>query len=143
MKLFRFTSEEIGAEKCGSCNWETEVFYWLSDTRENALKEIESLKEDFEFDEPRALCGSCIADLLVDEGYEIKQPIITVEVTSDVIERMDGREKWQDEDGLYAYETKNLKQLLDDPEDDTNESTRVLLEELYDKVKDYTYFKLV
>lgn len=136
MKLFRFTSEE----KCGNCNWETEVFYFLSDSKEEALKEIEYIREEFE---GRPLCGNCIADLLVDEGYEIKQPIITVEVASDVIDRMDGREKWQDEDGLYVYETKNLKQLLDDPEDDTNESTRVLLEELYEKVKDYTYFKLV
>lgn len=143
MKLFRFTAEEIGAEKCGGCNWETSVFYWLSDTKENALKEIEFLKKDFGFDEPRALCGNCIADLLVDENYDIKKPIIKVLVTWDVIDRMDGLDAWQDEDELYVYKTEDLKRILDNPEDDTNETTKCRLEDLYEKVKDYKYFKLI
>lgn len=71
MKLYRFSSDEINTRKCGYCNWETEMFYWLSEstTREKALEEItEFLEEGL-----RPLCASCMADLLVQGNYEISR----------------------------------------------------------------------
>jgi len=66
MRLFRFENRETNYEKCGYCNWETTYLYWLSDTKENARKEIADLGED-----GNALCGSCMCDLLVENEYLI------------------------------------------------------------------------
>lgn len=68
LHLYRFSAEEIGAEKCGYCNWETSIFYYLATSREEALKQI---KEMVEKDEGAPLCGECMCDLLVESGYEI------------------------------------------------------------------------
>ena len=66
MKLFRFESSETNYNKCGYCNWEVTYLYWMSDTKENARKEIAEMDED-----GNALCGSCMCDLLAEKEYKI------------------------------------------------------------------------
>lgn len=66
MKLFRFESSETNYDKCGYCNWQASYLYWMSDTKENARKEIAEMGED-----GNALCGSCMCDLLAEKNYMI------------------------------------------------------------------------
>lgn len=66
LKLFKFESADTNYSKCGYCNWEATYLYWMSDTKENARKEIAEMGED-----GNALCGSCMCDLLAEKGYEI------------------------------------------------------------------------
>lgn len=64
-KLFRLDREEIAGEiKCGGCNWENRLCYVLASTTEEAIKLLK--------DGDAGLCADCMADLLVDYGYEIK-----------------------------------------------------------------------
>jgi len=76
MKLFTFSSEDIiravpelqGATlKCGCCNWEASEFFWMSENREKALEEVRSVIEDDGF----PICGSCMAEMISECGYEI------------------------------------------------------------------------
>lgn len=50
-------------EKCSGCNWESSVVYLMADSQEEANK----LYKEYE----GGLCSECIADMLVQEGYEI------------------------------------------------------------------------
>ena len=67
--LYRFSREDLGNkfDKCGCCNWETEKFYWLSTSRENALEDINEMNPD----ESAPLCGECMAEMLFEENYQI------------------------------------------------------------------------
>ncbi|WP_353684428.1 hypothetical protein V4D30_01160 [Thermodesulfovibrio sp. 3907-1M] len=73
MQLFGFHVDDIieldeGFDrKCGYCNWETSVFYWLADSREEAIQGIKAI---LAFG-GSPLCGDCMCELLVEEGYEI------------------------------------------------------------------------
>lgn len=68
MRLFRLDSEDYnndrGNNKCGGCNWDTDIFYVLAGTPEDAVKLLNS--------GDAGLCGNCIADLLSEKAYEIK-----------------------------------------------------------------------
>jgi len=70
MKLWAFTSEEINCYKCGECNWEASTFYWLAETREEALEEIKKIIEE---DDGAPLCGSCMTDMLFMENFNISK----------------------------------------------------------------------
>lgn len=71
MKMFIFDTSkkgELKSDKCGSCNWDSAFLFWMSDSRENALKEIHSMN-----DEGNALCGTCMCELLATKGYKITE----------------------------------------------------------------------
>ena len=55
--MTKIISESRESCKCGGCNWEASTFYSF-DT---------SIKEDKE----AWLCGSCMIDLIVENGYDI------------------------------------------------------------------------
>jgi len=67
--LYMFSQADLGNrfDKCGSCNWETERFYWLSTSRKEALEEINEMNPD----EAALLCGECMAEMLYEENYQI------------------------------------------------------------------------
>lgn len=79
MKLYAFSVEDIydyldkNLEshefdgKCGYCNWDTERFYVLADSKEEALEIIRQIVEN----EGSPLCGTCICDMLSEENYII------------------------------------------------------------------------
>jgi len=62
MKLFAVAHHE----KCGSCNWERTNLYLMSDSKERAIKERETLGS--------GLCADCMCELLMNYGYEITHP---------------------------------------------------------------------
>ena len=76
IKMFVFTAEELedegvegaydGRVKCGGCNWEVSRLYVLAENREQALQLIKKGEA--------GLCGDCMSDMLVEEGYEICPP---------------------------------------------------------------------
>ena len=66
MKLFRFGHPNLVRATC--CNWTTSETFWLAETREQAEREIKELRKD---EEPHGICGGCMAEMLVDGGYEI------------------------------------------------------------------------
>ena len=68
--LYMFSQADLDDrfDKCGSCNWETDRFYWLSTSRKNALEEINEMDPD----EAAPLCGECMAEMLFQENYVIK-----------------------------------------------------------------------
>ena len=57
MKLYSFHRDT----KCPGCNWDVEVLYILAESKDVAKELVDDI----------GLCGNCIADLLVDTGYEI------------------------------------------------------------------------
>jgi len=60
-KLFRFRDE-----KCGCCNWPVTIKYVIAISEEEAKKLLDKGEA--------GLCGDCLCDLLVDEGYTIIPP---------------------------------------------------------------------
>jgi len=61
LKLFRVSvAEDV---KCGGCNWQVTFLYALAESQQEA-DELYKRRD-------AGLCGSCIADLLVDTGYII------------------------------------------------------------------------
>lgn len=79
MKLYAFSAEDIYDHldknlkshkfdgKCGSCNWETERFYVLAGSKEEAFKIIKQVVKDG----GSPLCGACMCDMLSEENYTI------------------------------------------------------------------------
>ncbi len=66
------------------------------------------------------------------------------EVYDDVLERIHGYEDFSDDEyGNGIYRIKTIKDILDDPEDDTNETTRCRLEFLYEEIKDAQMLMLI
>lgn len=53
-------------ETCGECNWGASVVYMLGETEEDAQRRYDMNK--------RGLCGNCIAEMLMQDGYEISRP---------------------------------------------------------------------
>jgi hypothetical protein len=64
-----FTVETDGG-KCGCCNWGVTRLYLLADSQEDA----DELYEFYREDDGSGLCGDCMADMLVEGGYEIVSP---------------------------------------------------------------------
>lgn len=61
------------------------------------------------------------------------------EVYDDVLERLDGLEDYfsaseLENNTIFRIET--IKSIIDDPDDDTNETTKCRLESLYEEIKD-------
>ena len=50
-------------EKCGGCNEEASIVYMIGRTEEDAMRAYAVHK--------RGLCGECIAEMLMQEEYEI------------------------------------------------------------------------
>ena len=64
----------------------------------------------------------------------------------DIVERLSGKEKFVDNDTLISsgiYLVKDIKDMLEDEEDDTNETTKLRIEELYKKIKNFDYLLIV
>ena len=66
MKLFEVGE---GEEKCGGCNWGVSKVFLMADSQEEADRLYD--ESGIEDGEPRGLCGECIAEMLIEEGYEI------------------------------------------------------------------------
>ena len=76
IKMFRFTAEELenagvegaydGRVKCRGCNWEVSRLYVLAENKDEALQMIKNGEA--------GLCGDCMSDMIVEEGYEILPP---------------------------------------------------------------------
>lgn len=80
MKLFTFTIDEIEDflrknnvdpemfnKTCGGCNWEYSRFFILANSKEQAEKLIlETIQDGGNF-----LCGTCMAEFISEEGYEV------------------------------------------------------------------------
>lgn len=56
------------------------------------------------------------------------------DINDDVLDRLDGSEVYKDEWGNVMIKIKDVKRILEDPEDDTNETARCHLKELYDQM---------
>ncbi len=64
----------------------------------------------------------------------------------DIVERLSGKEKFVDNNTLISggiYLVKDIKDMLEDEEDDTNETTKLRIEELYKKIKNFDYLLIV
>lgn len=63
------------------------------------------------------------------------------EIPDDVLERIDGYEGFHDTDysGNKVYYVERINQILKNPEDDTNETTKGRLEDLYEQIKDCAF----
>ena len=59
---------EKSDKKCGGCNYAVTQFYGIGDTPENARKEFKDTADE---EYGAGLCGYCMVDLIVDEGYSI------------------------------------------------------------------------
>lgn len=66
------------------------------------------------------------------------------DIPDDVLERISGYESFDDaeESGEKIYYVTRIQQILDNPEDDTNETTKGRIEDLYEQIKDCVYFKV-
>jgi len=67
------------------------------------------------------------------------------QVYSDVLERIAGYEEFVDANeaiGDKVFSVDKLNQILTDEEDDTNETTKLRIEELYEQIKDFDYFMI-
>lgn len=73
MKLFKVSTGEEES-KCGCCNWNVTDHYWMAETQEEADKEVAEMNPD----EQAPLCGACMCDLLVQNGYNITRAKISV-----------------------------------------------------------------
>jgi len=62
----------------------------------------------------------------------------------DVLERLKGRETFVDteEIGDEIIPIDSINDIITDSEDDTNETTKIRLEELYKQIKDFDYLML-
>ena len=61
---------EKADKKCGGCNYAVTQFYGIGDTLESARKDFNDTADE---EYGAGLCGYCMVDLLVDEGYSITQ----------------------------------------------------------------------
>jgi hypothetical protein len=59
---------EKADKKCSGCNYAVTQFYGIGDTLENAKKDFKDTADE---EYGTGLCGYCMVDLLVDEGYLI------------------------------------------------------------------------
>ena len=59
---------EKSDKKCGGCNYAVTQFYGIGNTPENAIKDFKDTADE---EYGAGLCGYCMVDLLVDEGYSI------------------------------------------------------------------------
>lgn len=69
------------------------------------------------------------------------------QIPGDVLERIAGYETFIDVDEysdypeqMKIYNTKRLKNILTNPNDDTNDNTKYRIEKIYEQIKDYEYF---
>lgn len=62
--IFRY---ETANRKCGACNFRARIHFVME---ENGY----AAREEFDFFDNRGLCGSCLAELLVEEGYRLIDP---------------------------------------------------------------------
>lgn len=141
MKLWAIEADKLDYGKCGCCNWETSVFYVLANSY---IEAVEWARKIIENEEGAPLCGDCMCELLSSVDYEIKRKepfkILQEEVHTDILERISGKEVYI---GGRRYRTADIERILTDPDDDTNESVKILLERLYKKIKKYKYFEIV
>ena len=75
---------ENADKKCSGCNYAVTQFYGIGDTPENARKDFEDTADE---EYGAGLCGYCMVDMLVDEGYLItqdKSDYLKVLVTDDL-----------------------------------------------------------
>ena len=64
------------------------------------------------------------------------------EIPDDVIDRIQGYQSFDDTDnarGDEIYCVERINQILQNPEDDTNETTKGRLEDLYEQIKDCNF----
>lgn len=54
---------------------------------------------------------------------------------SEIIDRLDGSEDYRDEFGNKIYSLKTIERIVNDPEDDTNESTKNRLVNFYNALR--------
>jgi hypothetical protein len=62
------------------------------------------------------------------------QTFHTSKIHSEILDRIDGCEDNEDSH-IKIYNTARIKRIIHDPEDDTNENTRFLLEQFFSKIK--------
>ena len=68
MELFE-VDKDSESKKCGGCNWHVDHVYLLAENQEQAdMAFKESGEED---DDPRGLCGDCMAKMLMEEKYDV------------------------------------------------------------------------
>jgi len=63
------------------------------------------------------------------------------EIPDDVLDRIQGYQSFDDADGTSdeIYYVERINQILQNPEDDTNETTKGRLEDLYEQIKDCAF----
>ena len=68
------------------------------------------------------------------------------QIPDDVLERIDGYEEFVDKDidlSDKIYSVSKLNDILTDEDDDTNETTKCRIEELYEQIKNFNYLQVV
>ena len=67
------------------------------------------------------------------------------EIDSDILERIDGYgDLWDEENSTTNFYSvvRVFEKILTDKKDDTNESTKLKIENLYNQIKDFDYLKI-
>lgn len=77
------------------------------------------------------------------DKFTISMSLSSNEVKSDVMDRLSGyHESINIQNNRMTFSVEKLKRILDDPHDDTNETTYIRMVELYEKVKDHHTFTI-
>lgn len=85
-------------------------------------------------DATAATCPRFLNFELVTKG-KVKIALINEKhVPSDIVDRLSGNEEYSGEQEIYDLST--IKRILTDPEDDTNESCKFLLENFYKRLQE-------
>ena len=61
MKLYIVGKNEL----CGGCGWKAQYTFMLGETEEEARRKYDVNE--------RGLCGECIAEMLIEDGYQIEK----------------------------------------------------------------------
>jgi len=67
------------------------------------------------------------------------------EIPDDVLDRIQGYQSFNDTDGARGdeiYYVERINQILQNPEDDTNDTTKGRIGELYEQIKDCSYLRI-
>jgi hypothetical protein len=102
---------EKADKKCGGCNYAVTQFYGIGDTPENAKKDFkDTANEEY----GAGLCGYCMVDMLVDEGYLITQDksnYLKVKVTDELKSSF---RKYELEDSITEDDINRITNLVTD-----------------------------
>lgn len=131
---------------CSSCMSNKKCRLW----KQVRTMEDDFIRERFEYDSNIQSIGSAVSyckDYLPigDMEVAVAVKLYDSEIPSDVLERLDGLESYiDDEYGNKIYNIEVIKDsILDNPDDDTNQTTKTRLKKLYNDAKAHNAEKII